>query len=76
MVKAAAEAQSCAFVDCAEADTCALTGGCVNHRFAHVPRYTRGDTTRKGQRALLGTQPQPKRAPASRKKPIEKGDLF
>lgn len=30
---------TCAFVPCAEAASCALVGGCVARRFAHVPRY-------------------------------------
>lgn len=53
---------TCAFDACMPA-TCALEGGCVVQRFAHVPKYTRADTLRKDAKALNGTKPRPSRDP-------------
>lgn len=48
---------TCAFAACGDVDACALEGGCVTTRFAHVPTYARAETLKKGARALAGTKP-------------------
>lgn len=47
---------TCAFVPCAEAEGCALVGGCVTTRFAHVPKYERASDLKKGARMLTGVK--------------------
>lgn len=54
---------TCAFVSCVEAEECALEGGCVTLRFAHVPKYEKASELKPTAHALVGTKPRAVRDP-------------